>query len=84
MDERAIAARLGALPEVAEHPGLAEVGAAAFAYAAVLLDDDDNLTRLGNPTGEAREKLRARIVELLASSGSALDDVSLDDVGGEP
>lgn len=79
-----VAARLAAIAEVAAHPGLAEVGAAAFVYAGVLLDDDENLTRLGNPTGEAREALRARIVELLASSGAGLDDVSLDDVGGEP
>ena len=63
---------------MAEHPGLASVGAAAFAYAAVLLDDDDNLTRLGNPTGEARTALRARIEELLLAGGRSLDDVSLE------
>lgn len=79
MDERAITARLASIPEVAAHPGLAEVGAAAFAYAAVLLDDDEHLTKLGNPTGEAREKLRARLLELLGSTGAALDAVRLDE-----
>jgi hypothetical protein len=78
VDERAIAARLTSIPEVAEHPGLAEVGAGAFSYASVLLDDDDNLTKLGNPTGEARARLRERIVELLSASGSALDAVELE------
>ena len=67
--EQDLRARLSAAPGVAEVPGLAEVGAAAFAYATVLLDDDENLTRLGNPTGEAREKLRARIEELLGLRG---------------
>ncbi|MCB9687783.1 MAG: hypothetical protein H6738_02610 [Alphaproteobacteria bacterium] len=81
MDERAIARRLAAIPEVAEHPGLADVGGAAFSFASVLLDDDENLTRMGNPTGEARERLRARILELLASMGSALDEVALDEEG---
>jgi len=75
MDERTIAARLAEHEVVANEPGLAELGAAAFAYAAILLDDDDNLTRLGNPTGDAKKMLQARIEELL--EGSALD--SLDD-----
>jgi hypothetical protein len=77
VDEATLAERLAAVPEVAAHPGLAELGAAAFAYATVLLDDDDHLTRLGNPTGDARALLRKRIEELLGS-GSALDAVDLD------
>jgi len=76
VDERAIQEKLAAVDDVAAHPGLAELGAAAFAYANVLLDDDDNLTRIGNPTGDARAKLRARIEELL--TGSALDGVELE------
>lgn len=80
MDEAAITARLAAIDEVAAHPGLAELGASAFAFAAVLLDDDDNLTRLGNPTGEARGRLQERIVELLSAGGSALDALDLDDL----
>lgn len=71
MDERAMAERLAEIEAVAAHPGLAELGAAAFAYATVLLDDDDNLTRLGNPNGETRTRLRERIAELL--TGAALD-----------
>ena len=43
----------------------------------MLLDDDD-ITRLGNPTGEARSALRARIEELLQAGGRSLDDVSLE------
>jgi len=78
MDERTIAARLAENEAVAGVPGLAELGAAAFAYAAILLDDDDNLTRLGNPTGDARKLLRARIEELL--EGSSLDSLD-DDLG---
>ncbi|MBX2801537.1 MAG: hypothetical protein KTR31_27925 [Myxococcales bacterium] len=78
MDAEHVAKRLRDLPEVAAHPGLAELGAAAFTLANVLLDDDDNLTRLGNPNGETRARLRARIEELLATSGAELDDVSLD------
>lgn len=76
MDERAITAKLASHPEVAGNPGLAELGAAAFAYATVLLDDDANLTRIGNPTGEARALLRARIEELL--TGASLDGVDLE------
>jgi hypothetical protein len=67
MDERSLRERLAADPEVAGSPGLAELGVAAFAYAMVLLDDDASLTRLGNPTTEAREKLEARIEELLSA-----------------
>ncbi|MEO1267820.1 MAG: hypothetical protein AAFX99_06955, partial [Myxococcota bacterium] len=78
MDERTIAARLAEHEVVANEPGLAELGAAAFAYAAILLDDDDNLTRLGNPTGEAKKMLQARIEELL--EGSTLDDLGDDDL----
>jgi hypothetical protein len=69
MDERRLLDRLAADPDVAASPGLSALGVAAFAYATVLLDDDENLTRLGNPTGEARAKLRARIDEWLATTG---------------
>lgn len=71
MDERRLLERLAADPEVAATPGLARLGAAAFAYATVVLDDDESLTRLGNPTGEARAKLRARIEEYLATEGAS-------------
>ena len=81
MDERELAARLAAVPEVGAHPGLAEIGAQAFAHAVVLLDNDDNLTRLGNPTGEARAALRERILSLLGGTPRprvAIDDVELE------
>jgi len=83
MDEQSIAARLAEHADVAADPGLAQLGAAAFAYAAILLDDDDNLTRLGNPTGDARKALQQRIEELLAGADldGDLDDV---DLGEEP
>lgn len=77
MDFEGIRARLAADEAVAAHPGLAELGASAFQYATVLLDDDDNLTRLGNPTGDARGRLRARVEELLADADS-IDDPDLD------
>lgn len=74
MNETQIAARLSEHAEVAADPGLAQLGAAAFAYAAILLDDDENLTRLGNPTGDARKKLQARIEELLAGADLGGDE----------
>lgn len=69
MSDDEVADRLDADPRVQPHPGLARMGAAAFAYATVLLDDDDNLTRLGNPTGAARAALRERLEALLAETG---------------
>lgn len=66
MDRRKLIELLRAHPAFATHPGLAELGADAFAYASVLLDDDDHLTRLGNATSEAKRKLRDRVEELLA------------------
>jgi len=78
MDEQVIAARLADHADVAADPGLAQLGAAAFAYAAILLDDDENLTRLGNPTGDARKALQARIEELLAGADLGGDDLDAD------
>ena len=71
MDERKLSDRLNAEPDVAAVPGLANLGVAAFGYATVLLDDDENLTRIGNPTGEARSRLRARIEEWLAAADAS-------------
>lgn len=81
MDEQELGRRLAREPAISVHPGLAEIGAAAFSCAVVLLDDDENLTRLGNPTGEAREALRERILALLGASEpkrASLDDVDLE------
>lgn len=82
MDAKTIVARLQAHDAIAGQPGLAQVGGAAFELAKVLLEDEDNLTRMGNPTGEARATLRARIEELLAAGGDELDAVDLE--GFEP
>jgi hypothetical protein len=61
------------LPVLAEHPELVPVAAGLFEYTNVLLDDEDNLTRVGNLTGEAKARLRARALELLGmDEGSAL------------
>ena len=72
MDPRVVE-RLAAEPEVAAVPGLAEVGAAAFAYAAVLLEDDASLTAIGNPTSDAKARLRARVEELLGLARAGSD-----------
>lgn len=86
MDERRLTERLEEHASVAAHPGLAKLGEEAFAYANVLLDDDENLTRVGNATGAAKKLLRERIEELLASSGAVeaadLDEVDLELEGG--
>ena len=50
---------------LADHPELVGVAASLFEYANVLLDDDDNLTRVGNLTGAAKARLHARALELL-------------------
>lgn len=67
MNPDELRARLLEHPDVAADPALAEVGVAAFGFVAALLDDDGNLTRTGNLTTDAREKLRTRITELLAA-----------------
>lgn len=44
----------------------ARVAEAVFEFVQFLLDDDANLTPAGNLTGAARQKLRARVEELLS------------------
>jgi hypothetical protein len=46
-------------------PELRNVALGIFAYAKVLLEEEDNLTRVGNLNGVAKDKLRARALELL-------------------
>lgn len=41
---------------------------ALLEYAQYLLDDEQNLTRVGNLSGKAKELLRARCLELLGAS----------------
>jgi hypothetical protein len=56
---------------------LAEIASRVFDFTQFLLDDDENLTKVGNLNGEARDRLRARCLELLGvapAEGSAVDD----------
>ena len=55
---------------------LRNVAIGIFEYAKVLLDEEDNLTRIGNLNGVAKDKLRARALELLGASepGAGGDD----------
>jgi hypothetical protein len=48
------------------NPADARVAGAVFEFVQFLLDDDANLTPAGNLTGAAKQKLRARVQELLA------------------
>lgn len=63
-----------------EDPELRNVATGIFEYAKVLLEDEDNLTRIGNLNGVAKDKLKARALELLGVSGS---DASEQDSGPE-
>lgn len=52
-------------------PELADAAVRVFEFARFLLDDDANLTRTGNLSGAAGERLRARILELLGAADPA-------------
>ena len=58
-------ALLATVPALAERPDLVEAARGVFRFAQFLLDDEENLTRTGNRSGAAKEKLRARALELL-------------------
>jgi len=60
-----IAELLARTEALAGDRGLAEAAARLFEFSQFLLDDDDNLTKVGNLNGEARKKVRARTLELL-------------------
>lgn len=57
------------MPLTVQIPGLtgaeAEVGSSLFDYVQFLLDDDAHMTPAGNLNGLGRERLRARLNELL-------------------
>lgn len=57
------------MPSSLQIPGLtgpdAEVGVSLFDYVQFLLDDDAHLTPGGNLNSTGRERLRARLAELL-------------------
>ncbi len=61
---------------LSETPELAPLASGIFDHAQYLLDDDDNLTRAGNLTGEAKGRLRKRAEELLGLTETTdlLDD----------
>lgn len=54
--------------------GLRNVAIAVFEYANVLLDDEENLTRIGNLNGAAKERLQARTLELLGVADTEAAD----------
>ncbi|MCI0641876.1 MAG: hypothetical protein L0Y72_11220 [Gemmataceae bacterium] len=49
------------------NPADARVAGLVFEFVQFLLDDDANLTPAGNLNGEARQKLRKRLEELMAA-----------------
>jgi hypothetical protein len=63
-----VASLLARTEALAGDSGLAEIAARLFSFTQFLLDDDDNITKVGNLNGEARDKLRARCFELLGVS----------------
>lgn len=64
-DDLTVPSLLASCEALEETPELAAVVAKLFEYTQFLLDSDDNLTRTGNLTGEAKRRLRARAFELL-------------------
>ena len=63
-----VASLLARTDALAGDSGLAEIAARLFSFTQFLLDDDDNITKVGNLNGDARDKLRARCFELLGVS----------------
>lgn len=91
-----LAALLRRAEALQEHPALVPVAKGVFEYTQVLLDDEDNLTRVGNLNADARALLRARTEELLSGQGEvgeedpelmalleAGEETDVGDVGGE-
>ncbi len=66
-----------------EDPELRNVAMGIFEYAKVLLEDEDNLTRIGNLNGVAKDKLKARALELLGVSGPDGSEQDNQDNGAE-
>jgi hypothetical protein len=74
-DKETPAAFLKARSSLAARPALAEAAGRLFEYAQFLLDRDENLTKIGNLSGAARDRLRQRALELLggADAGDTSD-----------
>ena len=76
IDDQTIPALLASCEALANSPELSLAAARIFEYTQFLLDSDENLTRTGNLTGEAKRQLRARAFELLGiESDDAEEDV---------
>lgn len=74
-----IEALLGGVPALAARPDLVEAARGIFRFTQFLLDDEDNLTRIGNLSGAAKEKLRARALELLGVESESKESESGDE-----
>lgn len=57
--------------ELGGDEGLVEAALGVLALASHLLDDEENLTRVGNLDGEAKKKLAQRALELLGADEDA-------------
>lgn len=80
-DDQTIPALLASCEALAQSPELHAAAARLFDYTQFLLDSDENLTRTGNLTGEARRQLRARAFELLGIKADAPQDGADEDTG---
>lgn len=78
-----VALLLAGTEALAGDAALADIATRLFEFTQFLLDDDENLTKVGNLDGEARARLQARCLELLgvAPAGAAAADVAASDDG---
>ncbi len=70
-----MATLLAGTEALAGDAALKDIATRVFEFTQFLLDDDENLTKVGNLDGEARARLQARCLELLgaAPAGAAAD-----------
>ena len=68
------------------NPADARVAELVFEFVQFLLDDDANLTPVGNLVGGAKQKLRSRVDELIAAeeAGGAVLDAGLTEAAPPP
>ncbi len=67
-----------------EDRALAEIAGRIFEFTQFLLDDDDNLTKVGNLNGDAKARLRARVLELMGAEADPPLSSSSSSDGAEP
>jgi hypothetical protein len=65
LDDLTLPSLLASSEALSDSPELTAAVARIFEYTQFLLDNDENLTRTGNLTGEAKRQLRERAFELL-------------------